>query len=285
MTTSKIAFIIQARMSSHRFPGKVLMPLPLNSAIPMLGRIVEGLEKTEVDKDIIVATSRDMADQAIAEFCRKQKLRCFRGDTENVLSRYQQLVREGSYKTVVRYTGDNPFVDPGIIKELINFHTQERADLTFPVGLPLGLHAEIVEGRCLLELEEKQLNTKDKEHVTWYFKQRQKEYRVRILDFKQAEPIQQIRLTVDYPSDMALAALLWSLKETSEEPLGLSFIREKYRENPWIFQINAGNFQKIPPVNLEEERAQAIRILKKLDLNYAAGVLVNSFTNKKDRID
>lgn len=273
MPNDKIAFIIQARMSSHRLPGKVLTPLPLEGEIPMLKRIIEGLEKVGVPKEIIVATSSAPADDAIAEFCKQEGARCFRGDPINVLSRYQAITQQEGYKTVVRYTGDNPFIDPKIIERTIHYHFEQEADLTFPKGLPLGMHAEVVRGRCLLELKEKQLHPEDREHVTWFFKSHQEDYRVRILDFREEEEIQKIRLTVDYPSDIGLASVLWSILESQDRIVGLSSIKEIYYKNPWLFRINTENLQRIPAVDLDDELHQAQQILRKSDLKRAAEIL------------
>ena len=46
--------IIQARMSSSRLPGKVLMPLV---GIPVLGHVVERLSYCRMIDNIVVATS------------------------------------------------------------------------------------------------------------------------------------------------------------------------------------------------------------------------------------
>ena len=53
----KIVAIIQARMSSSRLPGKVLMNL---SGEPVLGHIVNRLKTSKYIHQIVVATSVDV---------------------------------------------------------------------------------------------------------------------------------------------------------------------------------------------------------------------------------
>lgn len=63
MTT---AIIVQARMTSTRLPGKVMMPL---GGRPMLACLLERLRRVTLADKIIVATTTNATDDVIAEFC------------------------------------------------------------------------------------------------------------------------------------------------------------------------------------------------------------------------
>src|SRR5690242_20000942 len=93
------AAIIQARMGSSRLPGKVLADI---AGKPMLKRVCERVaQATQVDV-ILVATSTAPADDAVAELCRREGVRCYRGSEEDVLDRYYQAAREAKADVVVR---------------------------------------------------------------------------------------------------------------------------------------------------------------------------------------
>ena len=60
--------IIQARYSSKRLPGKVLLDLENK---PMLQWTIDRLSKSKCITKIIVATSSELSDNPIEEFCKK----------------------------------------------------------------------------------------------------------------------------------------------------------------------------------------------------------------------
>ena len=85
----KVIAIIQARMSSRRLPGKVLMNL---AGKPVLQHVIERLNYCKTFKEIIVATSIDKSDDEIENFCQENKINIFRGSLNDVLDRFYRLV-------------------------------------------------------------------------------------------------------------------------------------------------------------------------------------------------
>ena len=63
--------IVQARMSSKRLPGKVLMKIQGKT---LLERVVERVSKSKHVTKIIVATSKHNTDMPLRELCFKKKL-------------------------------------------------------------------------------------------------------------------------------------------------------------------------------------------------------------------
>ena len=62
---------VQARMSSKRLPGKVLMKIQGKT---LLERVVERVSKSKHVTKIIVATSKHNTDMPLRELCFKKKL-------------------------------------------------------------------------------------------------------------------------------------------------------------------------------------------------------------------
>ena len=62
----RVIAIVQARMKSTRLPGKVLMSVLGKS---LLGYLIERMRKTRSIDDIVIATSVEVADDVIAEYC------------------------------------------------------------------------------------------------------------------------------------------------------------------------------------------------------------------------
>lgn len=272
MPENKIAIIIQARMSSSRLPGKVMMPLPLGSDQPMLGHIIDQLKAVSFKKDIFVATSSSPEDDVLEQLCHQKNIHCFRGSKQHVLSRFQTIAKNGNYQVLVRYTGDNPVIDTQVIEKAVEKHLDQQADLTVTTGLPLGIHAEVIHAKKLIDLENKNLNKEDIEHVTWYFKHHS-DYKKAEIDFNCSPEFQNIRISVDYPSDFLLVSTIFSLQKYYPNCFGLDLLNRIYQDYPWLFSVNENNIQKNPPNSLTEEFQQAAHILQQLDLKRAAAVM------------
>ena len=223
---------------STRLPGKVLMPMPFPDGPPMLLRIVESLKKVEIFDRIIIATSVNQENDALEFFGQKNNIEVYRGDEEDVQSRFIDLIEEYGFDDVVRLTGDNPIVDPKYLNKAIQSHITGNYDYTKTKGLPLGTNFEIVKASTLLERKEVDRSDAEMEHVTYFLRQDSK-YKVNYLDFGLNK--ENIRLTVDYPNDYAVLCLLLSANlEYTNSIDQLLYILEK---NNWISDINGDRAQ------------------------------------------
>jgi spore coat polysaccharide biosynthesis protein SpsF len=70
-------------MGSSRLPGKVLKDI---QGKPMLGWVVERVKRSRKIDQVVVATTLDESDEAIVDFCRNNRIDCFRGDVFDVLN-------------------------------------------------------------------------------------------------------------------------------------------------------------------------------------------------------
>src|SRR5689334_25311398 len=77
--------ILQARTSSTRLPGKVLRDLV---GAPMLERQIERVLRAKSIGKLVVATSTDSSDDAVADLCRRLGVACHRGPLDDVLARF-----------------------------------------------------------------------------------------------------------------------------------------------------------------------------------------------------
>src|SRR5262245_25358041 len=113
---SRVLAIIQARMSSSRFPGKVLEPL---LGMPLIVFMAQRVLAANRISSLIVATSTDSSDDPLAAALANHGLRCYRGDLHDVLDRFYQAAREAKPDYVVRLTGDCPLIDPQLIDAVV----------------------------------------------------------------------------------------------------------------------------------------------------------------------
>ena len=117
MKEKHIVASIEARMTSSRLPGKVLMDSI--DGISMLEFMISRVKKSKLINKIIVATTINLSDQPIVDLCKKLKISYFRGSEEDVLSRVLNAHKKFKSDIIVELTGDCPLIDPIIIDKII----------------------------------------------------------------------------------------------------------------------------------------------------------------------
>lgn len=268
----KVAFIIQARMQSTRLPGKILLPLPLWEDKPMLLWIVEALKNSTYGSQIFVATSENKENDVLEDFCRHHEINCFRGDEDDVLSRFTGILRATPFDIVVRLTADNPFVDVKLLDETIGHHLANNNQYTKTTALPLGMNFEVVDGEALTSLESQNLSDADKEHVTLFLRN-DKAYKTGIFQPKIAAYLKDLRLTIDYASDLVVASSLIAFSIKYNDLKGISLIEKVHELCPALFSANALNVQKQQFSNKALELEYSAEVLQNLELHSAAAIL------------
>lgn len=262
---NKAIAIIQARMQSTRLPSKVLMPMPFGEKDCILGKIVSQLQSSRYINDVFVATSTNKADDAIEEFCKKNSIKVFRGDENDVHSRFFKILQNYDTNTVVRVTGDNPIIDTEALDNCIQKHHETSSDYTYTSGLPTGMNFEIFSKSSFIKLSSKNLTKEEKEHVTLGYKN-DKNFNINHIKHNYS-PNKEIRVTVDYASDYLVVSTLFQLSKIHDIKPGLKLIDFALVNYPWIFEANQSNFQKKQYATLEEEQLAAKELLKSLDFN------------------
>lgn len=160
-----IGAVIQARMNSSRFPGKVLRPL---AGKPMLAYIVESLQHADLDA-IVVATSNHSSDNAIGRWCLSNGVHCYRGSIDDVANRLHAAGRGSHLEAIVRVSGDSPLLDHRIVNEGVRRFRESDADVltnVFPERTcPYGQSVEVI-SLDALERALPLMGPEDHEHVT-----------------------------------------------------------------------------------------------------------------------
>lgn len=169
-----IVGIIQARMSSTRLPGKVLLPIGDSS---LLSLCISRLRKSTRVDHWILATSDSPADDAIAEACKSIGITCFRGSEWDVLDRFYQasLLIDTKIDTIVRICCDNPTHHGSVVDFTINEFDRYGLDYFSngnqpPVFSQDGITSEVFSYAALQRAWNESTMHSEREHVTPYIK-------------------------------------------------------------------------------------------------------------------
>ena len=205
MNTPRVVGIIQARMSSNRLPGKVLLDI---GGDPMIMRVYTRARRAKRLDEVIIATSVDVEDVPIVRLCEEMGIPYSRGNALDVLDRFKSAAREYGAEIVVRLTADCPLIDPDLIDQTVDaflvsdppadFATNRLPwDRTFPVGLDTEVCA-----RSTLEIAWREADEPhQREHVMPFFYENPE--RFHLLHVRNDKDYGQLRWTVDTAEDLA----------------------------------------------------------------------------------
>ena len=164
--------IIQARMSSTRLPGKVMKKLADRS---VLAHVVNRLQTSRTLDAVVVATTDNAVDDAIAVEASRYGAGVYRGSEADVLGRYHDAAREFAADIVVRITSDCPLLDPELVDLMVRkFFSCPVVDYlsnTLERTYPRGLDVEIFTRKALETAFRQAHEPFEREHVTPYMYQ------------------------------------------------------------------------------------------------------------------
>jgi glutamate-1-semialdehyde 2,1-aminomutase len=166
----KTLALIQARMGSTRFPGKVLKPLGDKSLIQFL---IERLAQSQTIDKIMLVTSDSQRDDMLASHVESLGYDVFRGSESDVLDRYYHAAASCPSEIVIRITGDCPLIDPDLVDQVVTKLRKEQADYatnTLPPTYPDGLDVEAFTLQTLKQTWVSATTEAEREHVTPYMR-------------------------------------------------------------------------------------------------------------------
>lgn len=236
-----IIAVLQARTSSTRLPGKVLLPI-LDQ--PMLAWELDRIRRVKNVDRIIVATSSDPSDGALADLCRDMNVTCFRGSLNDVLDRFYQAVSPYRPEHVVRLTGDNPLMDPVIIDQVIKFHLAGGYDYTsnaLKPTFPDGLDVEIFRFSVLKQTWLEASLPSQREHVTPFIYQHPERFSIGLYEYHQ--DLSALRWTVDEPEDLEFVCRVYEALYHDRPDFGLAEILNLLTRQPNLLGINQGHLR------------------------------------------
>jgi spore coat polysaccharide biosynthesis protein SpsF (cytidylyltransferase family)/aryl-alcohol dehydrogenase-like predicted oxidoreductase len=165
MTTAR-RVILQARTTSSRLPGKVLLPLH-----GMAVAVLAARRAARDGGDVVVATSTDATDDTLAATLAAAGLQVHRGALEDVLGRFVSATADlPAGATVIRLTADNVVPDADLVERIAA--KLEHGDAGFvgtpwpESGLPYGVSLEAFHVESLREAAAATQDPFDREHVT-----------------------------------------------------------------------------------------------------------------------
>lgn len=208
MTEGPLA-IVQARMSSSRLPGKVLLDL---HGQPMIIQQLRRLERARTISGIVVATSADPADDELASELTQRGYPVERGPLDDVLARFVQVIDVHRPQHIVRITADCPLLSPTVVDHVVRAYQAAEVDYcsnTLTPTYPDGLDVEVVRAGALEEVAETTIDPHEREHVTLGTYRHPERFALLNVTDSSGEDHSDLRWTVDDHEDFAFVSWVY----------------------------------------------------------------------------
>ncbi len=201
-----VGIVIQARMSSRRFPGKVLHTI---QGKPLLQYLFESLGRCREAGMLAVATSDRDTDDPVAEFCREHGVPCHRGSLDDVAGRMLGAAERFGLEAFARVCGDSPLLDHRLVDRMLAAFCAGGLDLATNVGkrtFPAGQSVEVLDTAAFARACRRMRTAGQREHVTRIFYEAPGDARIR--NIESGGDYGAVRLCVDTREDMARVAAM-----------------------------------------------------------------------------
>jgi len=239
-----IVAIVQARMGSTRFPGKVLKPI---AGEPLLWHVVNRLKRSKLIGQVALATSTNPLDDAIVEFGERHGVLVVRGPEDNVLARFALAAEATDADIIVRVSADAPFIDAGFVDHLVAALIDQDGDYVLLEDGAVTAH-EGVDPFSRRGLDKLMMDAAAdpvaREHVTGYFKLHPDFVRIARAPAYPSLAKSGGRLTVDTPDDLAFVEALHGRLEARAGEASLEDLLILLEREPGLRKLNAHVQQK-----------------------------------------
>jgi len=200
----KIVATIEARMTSSRLPGKVLLEA---DGKPMLEILVNRLKQVKAIDEIVLATTTNRTDDCLAKFAAQQKIKCFRGSEDDVMARVIGAAECVDTNIIVEITGDCPIIDPLIVGQTIQMYLYNDCDYVSNGHIrsyPDGMDSQVFSLETLKRSAAMTKDRLDHEHVTLHIRNHPELFRHIYLIAPADQYWPELGLTLDEEKDYKL---------------------------------------------------------------------------------
>lgn len=228
--------VIQARLTSTRLPGKVLLKV-LNK--PLLKYMIERLSLSKELDDFFVAIPNNKDNEFLQEFLEKSRIKYVLGSENDVLQRfYKAGIQYEETKALVRLTADCPLIDPQVVDRIIKYFRDHKNIDYVRTGPTFadGQGVEVFSFEALEVAHKEAVKQTDREHVTTFFKNNPERFHCVTLNNDVDET--SLRYTVDTPADLEVVKKIIEKMDSSKYFFGSKEIREFLFQHPEVRKLN-----------------------------------------------
>lgn len=251
----KIVATIEARMTSIRLPGKVMLPFV---GKPDLEIMIERLAKSRTIDQIVVATTLNHKDEPIIKLCRELDTPFYRGNEEDVLKRLVEAAQSVSADIVVETTSDCPVIDWRHVDHLVNLFFSGNYDYVSNIitrSFPIGFDVQVFPLSVLNQVARIAREHTYREHPSFFIYTHPQQFRLKNWRAREKMFWPDLRVTLDTPQDYQVLTQVFNSLYSKNPNFSAEDVVNFLKSHPEIVAINSQIKRKDPYQELQHDQA------------------------------
>lgn len=247
----KVVASIEARMTSTRLPGKIMLPFV---GKPDLEMMIERLKRSRTVDRIVVATTTNSKDDVIVELCCRLGVSYYRGNEEDVLRRLVETGKSVKADILVETTSDCPVIDWRHIDYLVNLFFSGSYDYVSNIierSFPRGFDVQVFSLSLLKKVEKIAKDYAYREHPTFYIYTHPEQFRLKNWKARGKMFWPDLRVTLDTKEDYQVLSSVFNNLYPVNPDFSAEDVVNFLRNHPEVAGINSGIIQKNPHEELK----------------------------------
>ena len=236
-----ILILVQARMTSSRFPGKVLKEI---KGKPVLIHQLDRIAQIKTKAKLVVITSDQESDDQLVQIVKENGYDVFRGSMDDLLDRHYQAALFYDAKVVVKIPSDCPLIDPDAIDKVLEYYLTNDSKFHFvsnlhPASYPDGNDVEVMSFSALKNAWKHAKKSLEREHTTPYFWENPAKFSIGNVLWKNGLKLDMThRFTLDYVEDFEFIKQVYDRLYPAKENFSLPDILDLLDREPQLMRVN-----------------------------------------------
>ena len=233
-----IVATIEARMTSSRLPGKVMLPA---LGEPMIGHLIRRLKSVPSINDIVVATTVNKTDDVLVDFLTTRGVKVFRGSELDVMGRVIGAGESAHADILVEITGDCPIIDPDIVEQTVRTFLANTATYVANnhiKSFPDGMDTQVFPLSALQKSAAMTTAPIDREHVSLHIRRHPELFPHIYLVAPPSLHSPELGLTLDEPADYEFIKALIEKLTPKNRNFGCRDVLDLIRDDPSLRLVN-----------------------------------------------
>ncbi len=204
----------------------------------------ERVDAAKIKKEIVIATTTGKEDDVIADLCRQNNIKCFRGHPLDLLDRHYKAAIEYNADVVVKIPSDCPLICPDVIDNVLEFYTDNEESFDFVSNLhppthPDGNDVEVIPVSILKTAWEEATQKHEREHTTPYIWDNPGRFRIGNVEWETGLDLSKShRFTIDYKEDYDFIKMIYDELYVENKVFKLCDIMMLLDRNPELKKFN-----------------------------------------------
>jgi spore coat polysaccharide biosynthesis protein SpsF len=236
-----ILILVQARMTSSRFPGKVLKEI---QGKPIIIHQLDRIAQIKTKVKLVVITSDQESDDQLVQIVKENGYDVFRGSMNDLLDRHYQAALFYNASVIVKIPSDCPLIDPQVIDRVLAYYNDHQDKFDFvsnlhPASYPDGNDVEVMSFSALTNAWKHATKSLEREHTTPYFWENPAKFSIGNVLWESGLKLDMThRFTLDYMEDFEFIKQVYDRLYPAKENFSLLDILNLLDQEPQLMSLN-----------------------------------------------